>query len=261
MCIRDSLEVYNKSDVLILADVFENFRDLCMKEYKLDSAWYYTTPGIAMDAALTYNKVRLELLSDVDIHQMVQTGITGGVCLAQNRYAKANNKHIKASYNPSMISSTFVIYLDANNLYGYAMCLPLPTHGFEWMSETELVDWRNMPEGEGCILEVDLEYDKELHDLHNDYPLAPENIILPDSKVKKLLPNLNNKENYVVHHQTLKQYESLGLKVTKVHRAIKFYESPWLKPYIDKNSELRTKATNAFEKDFFKLINVKKQSL
>jgi len=135
------------------------------------------------------------------------------------------------------------------------MSQPLPTRGFKWINDGELKDWRDMPNGEGCIVETDLEYDKELYNLHNDYPLAPKNIIPPACKVRKLIPTLNNKQKYNVHHQTLKLYESLGLKVTKVHRVIKFYESPWLKPYIDKNTDLRTKASNNFEKDFFKLMN------
>jgi len=149
------------------------------------------------------------------------------------------------TYVPSE-PSKFITYMDANNLYGWAMSLPLPTHGFKWMDDDESENWRNMPNGEGCILEVDLEYPKELHDLHNDYPLAPENMIPPGSNVGKLIPNLNNKKKYIVHHQTLKLYESLGLKVTKVHKGIKFYENPWLKPYIDKNTALRTKASNNF---------------
>ena len=167
---------------------------------------------------------------------------------------RANNKYMKEAYDPSQ-PSKFITYLDANNLYGCAMSRSLQTHGFKWMSDDEFEGWRNMPNGEGCTLEVDIEYPKELHDLHNDYPLAPENIIPPGSKVKKLTPNLNNKEKYVVHHQILKLYESLGLKVTKIHRGITFYESTWLNPYIDKNTALRTKATNNFEKDFFKLMN------
>ena len=105
----------------------------------------------------------------------------------------------------------------------------------------------------GCILEVDLEYPKEHHDLHNDYSLAPERLNV--AGVEKLIPNLCDKKNYVVHHKALKQYESFGLKITKIHRGIKFKESAWLKPYIDLNTELRTKAKNDFEKDFFKLMN------
>jgi len=252
--LRDYLELYNKSDVLILADIFENFRDVCMKEYKLDPAWYYTSPGLAWDAMLKLTGIILELLYNIDMLQMVNRGIRGGVSMISRRYAKANNKYMKETYNPSQ-PSNFITYLDANNLYGWAMSQPLPTHGFKWMNDDELKDWRDMPNGKGCILEVDLEYPAEHHDLHNDYPLAPENIIPPGSKVCKLIPNLGDKYKYVVHYVALKQYESLGLKVTKVHRGISFYESLWLKPYIDKNTKLRTKASNNFEKDFFKLMN------
>ena len=142
-------------------------------------------------------------------------------------------------------------YTDANNLYGWAMSQKLPTHGFEWMNDEELEKWRELP----CMLEVDLKYSKCLHTLHNDYPLAPENIKLPDSKVNKLVPNLNNKTKYIVHYKTLKLHEKLGLKVSKVHRGIKFYESTWVRKYIYLNTKLRTEAKNNFEKDFFKLMN------
>ena len=104
-----------------------------------------------------------------------------------------------------------------------------------------------------CILEVDLEYPKELHNLHNDYPLAPEQIKV--NKVEKLIPNLRDKEKYVLHYKNLKQYLGLGLELTRIHRGIKFEESEWLKPYIDMNTKLRTKGNNDFEKDFFKLMN------
>ena len=109
------------------------------------------------------------------------------------------------------------------------MSKPLPTYGFKWMTETELNHCREKTneDGIGCILEVDLEYPKSLHDLHNDYPLAPESIKV--DKVYKLVPNLNDKKNYVVHHENLKIYESMGLIITKIHRGIEFVESPWLK--------------------------------
>ena len=126
-----------------------------------------------------------------------------------------------------------------------------PTRGFKWMSAAELDNWRNI----SCILEVDLKYSKELHNLHNDFPLALESITPEGSKVSKLIPNLNNKTKYVVHYENLKFYESLGLKLTKIHRGILFEEEAWLKEYIDLNTNLRTKATNDFEKDFFKLMN------
>src|SRR5688572_1417089 len=247
--LREYHDLYNQSDVLLLADVFENFRDVCCENYGLDPAWYYTSPGLAWDAALKLTEVKLELLSDYDMILMVKHGIRGGVSTISHRYGQANNKYMP-SFDDSKPSS-FITYLDANNLYGWAMSKNLPTHGFEWMSNDELNDWRLIP----SILEVDLQYPRDLHDLHNDYPLAPENITRESLTEPKLIPNLNDKVKYIVHHENLKQYENLGLKITKIHRGIKFQESAWLKKYIDLNTDLRTKATNDFEKDFFKLMN------
>ena len=244
---RDYHDLYLKSDVLLLSDVFENFRDVCLDNYRLDPIFYYTAPGLAWDACLKITKVRLELLTDYDMLMMVEKGIRGGVSMISTRYGKANNPYMK-DYDPDQ-PTKFISYLDANNLYGWAMCKPLPTKGFRWMKREELKDWKN----QACILEVDLEYPEKLHDLHNDYPLAPERVTV--NKVEKLIPNLNDKKKYVIHHETLKLYLSLGLKLTKIHRGITFEESAWLKPYIDLNTNLRAKAQNDFEKDFFKLIN------
>ena len=244
---RDYHDLYLKSDVLLLSDVFENFRDVCLDNYRLDPIFYYTAPGLAWDACLKITKVELELLHDYEMLMMVEKGIRGGVSMISTRYGKANNPYMK-DYDPDQ-PTKYISYLDANNLYGWAMCKPLPTKGFRWMEKEELKNWKSMP----CILEVDLEYPEHLHDLHNDYPLAPERITV--NKVEKLIPNLNDKTKYVIHHETLKLYLSLGLKITKIHRGITFEESAWLKPYIDLNTDLRAKATNDFEKDFFKLMN------
>ncbi|XP_065640538.1 uncharacterized protein LOC136073101 [Hydra vulgaris] len=187
---RDYLNLYNVSDVLLLADVLENFRDVCTKNYKLDPAWYFTAPGLAWDAALKITKVKLELLSNYDMIFMIKQEIRGGI--------------------------------NANNLYGWAMSKPLPTHRFEWMNEEELKNWKSI----SCILEVNLEYPEHLHDLHNDYPLAPERLKI--DRVEKLVTNLNHKKNYIIHYENLKLYERLGLKITKIHRGVKFEESPWL---------------------------------
>jgi len=116
--------------------------------------------------------------------------------------------------------SKFITYLDANNLYGWAMSQKLPIKDFKWMTPED--DWEKVP----CIVEVDLEYPKELHDYHNDYPLAPESVKV--DKVEKLIPNLFDKERYVVHHETLKSYLKLGLKLKRVHKGIKFTETNWL---------------------------------
>ena len=244
---RDYHDLYLKSDVLLLSDVFENFRDVCLDNYRLDPMFYYTAPGLAWDACLKIAKVRLELLTDYDILMMVEKGIRGGVSMISTRYGKANNPYMK-DYDPDQ-PNKFISYLDANNLYGWAMSKPLPTDCFRFMNNEEMKNWESMP----CILEVDLEYPEKLHDLHNDYPLAPERVTV--NKVEKLIPNLNDKTKYVIHHETLKLYLSLGLKLTKIHRGITFTECAWLKPYIDLNTNLRAKAQNDFEKDFFKLMN------
>ena len=121
------------------------------------------------------------------------------------------------------------------------------------MKGLELQNWNNPGEGKGCILEVDLEYPKKLHDNHNAYPPAPERLRV--NKVDKLIPNPNNKEKYVIHHRSLKQYLDFGLKLIKIHRGVKFNERAWLKDYIQLNTDLRTKGTTEFEKGFFKLMN------
>ena len=255
--LKDYLKLYNISDVLLLADVFENFRDICLKNYGLDPVHYYTAPGLAWDAMLKMTKINLELLSDVDMLLMVEKGIRGGISIISNRYGKANNKYMKDFNKLELIK--FLIYLDANNLYGWAMLQKLPTHNFKWMTNQEIENifnnqivqvWEKTP----CILEVDLEYPEELHDRHNDYPLCPERVEC-DHGVKKLIPNLRDKNNYVIHYKNLMQCLRLGMKLKKIHRGIKFIESDFMSSYIKMNVNLRTQAKNNFEKDFYKLMN------
>ena len=265
-------DLYLKSDVLLLADVFENFRSTCLNYYKLDPANYYTSPGLSWDAALKMTKINLELITDIDMYLMVEKGIRGGISTITNRYSIANNKHLSKYDNNK--PSKYVMYLDANNLYGWAMCEHLPTGDFKWLDDPKFnVTKISDNNDKGYILDVDLEYPKELHDTHSDYPLAPENIQVDksmlstysrtlkdelkigNSHVYKLIPNLNNKTKYVVHYRNLKLYLSLGLKITKTHRIIEFSQSPWLKKYIEFNTNKRKEAKNNFEKDFFKLMN------
>ena len=144
-----------------------------------------------------------------------------------NQYLNKNlTKWVKGISRDGEDQSIHIPYMDANNLYGWAMSQPLPIRDFKWMSGEELEKWRNY----GCILEVDLEYPEELHDKHNEYPLAPERMEV--NKVDMLIPNLNNKEKYIIHHKSIKQCLNQGLKLTKVHRGVKFIEEPWLKKYI-----------------------------
>ena len=252
----DFHDLYLKTDVLLLADVMENFRKLCEKHYELDPAHFYTVPGLSWDAMRKITGIELDLFEEgqIDMLLMIEKGIKGGISNVFKRYAKANNKYMK-NFDPAEKSS-FIVYLDANNLYGWAMSKPLPVGGFEWMSEKELKDWERFvnEEGIGCILEVDLEYPVELHDFHNDFPLAPEKMIL-EKKVEKLTQNLRDKEAMVLHGKNLQLYLSLGMKLKLIRRGLKFKEKNFMKCYIDKNTSLRSQAKNDFEKNFFKLMN------
>ena len=259
--IRDYHNLYLKTDVLLLADVFENFRKTCLKHYKLDPAHYYTSPGLAWDACLKETGQELQLLHDYDMLMMFEKGIRCGISHISKRYAEANNKYMK-DYNPDEESS-YIQYLDANNLYGWAMSQQLPTHGFKWMrnltkeSLMEILEKANHSMSnrgrKGYIFEVDLEYPSKLWETHNDYPLAPEKMIV--NGVEKLICHFKPRKNYVVHYRNLRQYLEMGMRITAVHRGISFYQSSWMEPYIRKNTELRKTAANNFEKDFFKLMN------
>ena len=255
---KDYHELYNESDALLLADVFENFRDLCLKIYGLDPVYYFTAPGLAWDACLKMTNINLELLSDPNMLLMFEKGIRGGISIISKRYGEANNKYMGKKINKNKLSK-YLMYLDANNLYGCVMSEKLPIHSFKWLSSGEMEKlfnnqvvqiWEKTP----CILEVDLEYPENLHDLHNDYPFCPERVECKN-RVEKFIPNLRDKTKYVIHYKNLIQCLKAGLKLKKIHRGIKFIESAWLKPYIDKNTNLRTQAKNNFEKDFFKLMN------
>ena len=271
----DYHDLYLKSDILLLADVFENFRKTCSQYYKLDPCHYFTSPGLSWDAMLKMTNVKLELIYDTDMFQFIEKGLRGGTSYIANRYGKANNKYMK-EYDEKE-PSKYIMYLDANNLYGWAMSQYLPTGGFKWLSQKQieninLAKYTDSSQ-KGLILEVDLEYPKELHDLHNDYPLGPEkvkvtNAMLSDyckkiqkkfnlsnGLVHKLIPTLADKQKYVLHYRNLQLYLDLGLKLKKVHRVLEFNQSPWLKQYINFNTQKRTNAKNSFEKDFFKLMN------
>eukprot|EP00102_Acyrthosiphon_pisum_P012564 XP_008181781.2 PREDICTED: uncharacterized protein LOC103309046 [Acyrthosiphon pisum] len=251
---------YMKVDVMLLCDVFENFRDLCLDTYGLDPNYYYTAPGMSFDCMLKYTKVQLQLLSDYDQLLMMEAGVRGGLTQASMRYARANNSKVP-DYDPSKPNS-WIAYLDATNLYGWAMSQFLPKDGFSWYEGDlsvknilKLLENSNETSEIGYSLEVDLSYPKSLHDKHNDLPYLPERIIPPGSKIKKLVANLKPKKHYVVHYMALKQALKAGLILEKVHRVFKFKQSAWLSKYIELNTNMRKNARNDFEREFFKLMN------
>ena len=221
-------DLYLRSDIILLADVFETFRLACLENYTLDPGHYVSSPGLSWDAMLKMTGINLELITDIDQQLFVERGMRGGISIITHRYAKANNKYMK-NYNPED-DTTYIMYLDANNLYGWAMIQPLPYGGFRWV---EPKFYAEKVKGIGYIYEVDLEYPEELHDLHNDYPCAAEKMVMKDEmlcpyckkikadykissgNVKKLIPTLYDKEKCVLHERNLELYLSLGLKLKK----------------------------------------------
>ena len=196
-------------------------------------------------------KVELELLTDIDMVLLFEKRIRGGISQALQRYSSAKNKYMP-NYNSKLLS-TYLLYVDANNLYGWAMSKKLLINNFKWYDALEMLtsDFiKNYDEDSdaGYLLEVDIDYPKELHESHRDLPFL-------SIKKEKLLNTLADKEKYVVHIAALKEALRHGLEFKKVHRAISFNQKAWLKPYIDKNTELRKNVKNDFEKDFFKLMN------
>ncbi|XP_057671246.1 uncharacterized protein LOC130902976 [Diorhabda carinulata] len=247
-------DLYLKTDVLLLSDVFKQFRRKCSITYGLDPAWYYTMPGYTWDCMLKYVGCKLELLHDVDMIMFIEKAIRGGISVCSSRLSNANNKYMP-EYD-STKPSKYLLYLDVNNLYGWAMCKPLPYGGFEWL-DNENFDVMSVADNSsvGYILQVDLEYPHELHDLHRDFPFAPEHRKPVGSNYSKLMTTLYCKKEYTVHYRNLKQMLANGLKIKKIHKILKFNQSAWLRPYIELNTRLRAAATNDFEKNLYKLAN------
>ncbi|KAE9538460.1 hypothetical protein AGLY_005559, partial [Aphis glycines] len=221
-------DLYLKIDVLINADVFENFRDICMATYHLDPAHYYTSPGFSFDCMLKFTKVQLSLLTDFEKVLFIESGTRGGLVQASKRHARANNTKMPGynAYEPS----TSLIYLDANNLYGYSMCKYMPISDFEWYPGNPEValaqlEWMSETDDVGRIYEVDI-----------SYPATPARC---SQRYAVLAPR---------QHTT-------RVHCAKTHRVLEFRQSPWLAPYINLNTELRKQAANKFEEQFFKDLN------
>ncbi len=266
---KDYHDLYLKQDVLLLADIFEKFRKTCHLFYKIDPAHYFTAPGFAWDAMLKMTDCELELLPEKDMYLFLENP-NGGISMISHRYSKANNKYVP-NYDPEK-PSTYIMYYDANSLYSGAMRKYLPKSNFHWMTEEEWIeiDWDSLSDEceTGYILEVDIIYPEELHNLHNQYPLAPEKLHIkpemlspfqkqhfPHEESTKLTPNLHHKHKYRIHYQALKLYLKLGLKIKTIHRVLAFHQEPWMKEFIDFNISQRAVATNEFEKMIFKLFN------
>jgi hypothetical protein len=252
---KDYHDLYLRSDVNLLADVFEGFRTMGMNYYGLDPAWYITLPQYANDCLYKFTGHEQELFTDIDMYLWIEQSIRGGISVISHRHAQANNEYMK-NFNPDAPLS-WLVYADTNNLYGNAMSQKLPYRDFKWRPDLITPNIVRMIEeynngNKGYVLEVDLLYPKELHDLHNDYPLAPEHMevdkcsitshsMLQKSNVKpikcdKLVGTLYDKKHYVVHIRNLQYYMAHGLVLDKVHRILEFEQIAWMQPYIGKLS-------------------------
>ena len=232
---------------------------------------------MSWDAMLKITGVSLELISDPAMFEMIDSGIRGGVAMITTRYAHANNAATGKDYDNTKPKS-WIKGLDANNLYGHAMSQKLPNGKYTWVPPEELniIKWEDMNDEQeyGYIVKCDLEYPADLHAAHNDYPLAPERINVKDEwlsemqlnikaqynlprsdNTAKLIPNLLDKKEYVVDFRCLKFYLAHGLKLGKVHSAIRYRQTNWMAKYIEVNQAKRLLAKTDFEKDFYKLMN------
>ncbi|GFW57237.1 uncharacterized protein TNCV_541522 [Trichonephila clavipes] len=227
-------DLYVKTDVLLLADLFENFRKICMQTYKLDPCWYFTTPALSWDAMLLLTKVAIELFTDYDMLLFIEKGVRGGISQCCNRYAIANNRYM-SNFNPDD-EIKYLMYLDANNLYDYAMSKYLPLKDFVWsdnnLNEQDILSLSD-ESVVGYTLEVDLEYPSDLHDKHSDFPLAPENKPPPNCKEPRLLTTLEPKTKYVFHYSNLKLYLKLGCRRKQFNSH----------PQLENQSQCRRKTT------------------
>ena len=233
-------DLYLKTDVLLLCDVFKKFISVCLADYGIDpSNGYFSLPDFSWDAMLKMTGVKLQKIDNINIYLFLEKGLRGGVLYISKRYSKSDE-------------NTDIMYWDMNNLYGTVMSFDYLPHGsFRFLREKEIkvFDIYSIPENSliGYILEVDLEYCKELHDLHIDYPLCPEKIEvgydmlsnycqeiidlyeIKVGDVEKLIPNLYDKFAYVIRYKKLLYYLLLGMKLIKIHRVLSFKQSGWLK--------------------------------
>ena len=237
-------DLYLKTFVLLLANVFEAFRGVCLKNYDLHPSHFYTAPGLAFKACLKKTRIRLELLLNPDMLLMFERGTNYRITESVHRWARANGPYMGSKFNPDE-ATNFLQHLDANNLYRWAMPQPLPTGGFPWV-EVEPAEISRPAKlmSKGYLLKVNVRYPKAVQDSHNDLPFMCERLKI--GGVEKLVPSLFDKKCYVIHIRALDQALRHKLVLEGTHRAIEFDQSASMKDCIDFNTQLRTAATNDF---------------
>ena len=269
---RELTMLYLKMDVLQLADVFENFVKSSTREYKIDPLYIYSLPGYTWKAGLKLTDIKLDFIKDKNLLLLLENNIRGGISSVMG------DRHVQSDENKQ------ILYIDANNLYGWAMSQNLPTGEFEILPlnpcnytdnynlEQLVEDLLQIPDDNeyGFFIECDLEYPVEIKEKTKNFPFCPyqtkadpnlfsgymNNINQPNYKpTSKLMCDVTNKSKFMIHYRMFKFYLNQGMKVTKIHTIYKFKQSPWLGKYIDHNTQKRTVAKTNFEKDLYKLMN------
>lgn len=274
----DYHDLYLLTDALLLGVVFEYFRKITIQHYRLDPLHYFSLSQYSLDAALLMSGARLEKLTDLDMYTFFEASLRGGISTIATREAFAKNKHLNNCDDPEQ--STYLCYLDKVNLYGESFLHKIPISDFKWIKQSkvdkltaaDVMKWD--PEGcTGYTLMVDLEYPPEIHWRDNDLPLCPEKIAIPKTalsgyqrlnikkqkiiyseKIKKLIPHLGKRIEYVVHYRNLQFYLKMGMKLTKIHRVVKYTQDAWMREYVLFNANMRKHAENTFEKNLFKFF-------
>ena len=267
----DLTELYCLTDVLLLTFVINQYRKESYDNFQLDPLWYSTAPSFSFDACMKMTGVELTLLKDIEMYNFLEMGIRGGISVISQRNAKADNRYCTSVSD----SENCLLYIDANNLYGWAMSQKLPISNFESYQITEdEIQCFELSSEVGYIVEVDLKVPKELHDYFNDYPPAPEPLEIRDDMISpisssirsnrgynkrfksiKLTPNLFDKRKYICHIRNFQLYLNPGMELANIHRCLRFTQKAWIAPYINFNTKKRQDATSELKRSFNKLLN------
>ena len=257
---KELTELYLKSDVILLADVFEKFIEISVDEYGMNPLYCVSLPGYTWQCGVKYTDINLQTLQDKEMILLLENNIRGGISSVMG------DRYIKSDDNKK------ILYIDANNLYGHPMSQYLPYDEIKFDNNVTLEDIINTPDDSdiGYFVEVDLKYPDSIKQKTKNFPFAfvnkkinPDNFSdfmkenLPNTYIqnKKLICDWSDKKNYLIHYRMLKFYVRHGMIVDKVHDIISFRQSRWLEKYINFNTQKRNQAVNDFEKDFYKLLN------
>ena len=265
---RELTMLYLKMDVLQLADVFENFVESSTREYKINPLYSYSLPGYTWKAGLKLTNIKLDFIKDKELLLLLENNIRGGISSVMG------DRHVQSDEKKQ------ILYIDANNLYRWAMSQYLPTGEFEilpldpcnYILEQLVEDLLQIPDDNeyGFFIECDLEYPVEIKEKTKNFPFCPyqtkadpnifsgymNNVNQPNYKpTPKLMCDVTNKSKYMIHYRMFKFYLNQGMKVTKIHTIYRFKQSAWLGKYINHNTQKRTVAKTNFEKDLYKLMN------